>query len=174
MRRLLIAIFAVAALLAISLAAQPVSAGVEPSPFWPQENHVLNKVKKLDEVQIQLERVLNVKPGEANGIYKHRLVVIDGLTQLLGGETYDALDAYVKELPTDTTRGRNAAKVLGEGADRLESIIETVDLYLRNPDDQADRVFIGALSDLRTAAEETLPLVIEAWEKVGGVEPSPF
>ena len=174
MRRIMIAVFAVLALLMVSLAAQPVSAGVEPSPFWPQENDVLNMVEKLDEVQIQLERVLHVNPGEAKGIYKHRLVLIDGLTQLLEGETYGALEAYIKELPVDEVRGRNAAKVLGNGADTLESIIETVDLYLRNPEGPADRELIGALSDLRTAAEETLPLIIEAWEKVGGVEPSPF
>jgi hypothetical protein len=170
-KKILIATFAMLAVLVLTV--QPVSAGVEPSPFQPQENEVLNMVNHLDVSLVQLDHVLALRPGPAKGIIKHRAEVVNDI-RVEFGDLYQELENYISELPGQERRGRPAVDVLGNGIETVEEIILIVDEYLRDPDVYPGKILMTALLGLRGMAAQTLPLIINAWELVGGVEPSPF
>jgi hypothetical protein len=172
MKKLALPAIVILAVLMLSVV-QPVSAGVEPSPFQPQENELLNMVNNLDTSLILLDQMCTIRSDAARGIIKHRRTVVEDIRTDFN-DLYLELEIYIAELPDEEPHGRPAARVLGNGIETVEEIILRVDEYLLNPDISYDKILFTALLGLQGMAAQTLPLMITAWEEVGGVEPSPF
>ena len=173
MKRVFVSTIMILAMLLISLAAPPASAGVEPSPFRLLENEVLNMVKGLSVAHHRLENVLTAKPGEAQGVLGKRSDVGELVSDYLG-DLHPKLEEYVAALPEDVVRGRQADKVLEEGIFHVSGIVGTINDFLLNPDENPDREFIATLLDIRFKAEAVSFLLLDASQEVMGVEPSPF
>lgn len=173
MKRMFVPTIMILAALLISLAAQPVSAGVEPSPFQPVENEVLNMVKGLSVAHLRLENMLTSRHGEALGVLEKRSDVGNWVSNYLG-DLYPKLEEFVAALPDSEPRGRQADKVLEEGIFQVSGIVETIDDFLLDPGEKPDREFIATLLDIRLRAEEVGVLLVDAAGEVMGVDPSPF
>jgi hypothetical protein len=173
MRKLIIPVLFIIAVLFLSVIAVPVSAGFEPTPFQPRENEVLNMVKGLSVVNLKLEKMLIPRSSESKGVLNHRLDKVHLLKDYLG-DLYQKLEEYVAALPDSEPRGRKVEIILEEGLFDFSAIVETLDDFLDDPGESPDREFIAALVDLRLAVDEVGILLHDVVGKVMDVGPSPF
>lgn len=177
MKKLIIAVFFIVALLFLTATAVPVSAGTEPSPF--KGKTILNKLNvayhKLEKVEDRLERTIILRDPRDDENLRGIVNRIHALTHYTESSCRDLISAqemfYKGDLDGD--QSNNYAEKLNETKERATAIVHRISVYIdTNPDRPAE--FNEALMEFYNAGLKVVILLEEHIEEVMGIDPEPF